>query len=768
MRRPLCCVCVAFVATVFLYLKFCPPPSPVHEYPEGDRITLLGEVYKKEYKSGYQGKMLVIELADVQGWSPGRVQNEKEAGGGNVICYIQAVEGLTEPKSGSTVAVEGEVSYFDTARNPGEFDAQEYYRILGVEFGLYKAVIRTEGSRYSPYREGLYRLRRHFEGVFDRGLAPKDASVMKAVLLGNKSGLDTQSKQLFQKSGIAHILAISGLHITLLGMGLYKLLRKVCIPQAVCALVSIVLMIAYGDMVGMSSSAYRAVFMFGMQLAAQMLRRTYDMLTALALAAMLILLEQPLYLYHSGFLLSFGAILGVGCLSDVVKPVESGKGRRLAEKAVLSLCGSLSIFLVHFPIMLCVYYEFPVYSFLLNLVVIPAMAFLMAAGLVCLGAGSLPFVSGIGVAELMGFVCHALLSAFERLCAMSLKLPFANWVVGRPKDWRICVYGAVVLFLYGMHQYGKALSRGRACEKRGICVGLPLSIRLLTVLAAVILISDSPVDGVSMTFLDVGQGDCIWVESAKGEHFLVDGGSSSESKVGEYTIVPYLKYMGVSKLDAVFLTHLDSDHISGVMEMLEGISNTGRTEGMDIDIGRIYVSGAVIEDEAYEKLAALCEMRRIPIERLTAGDRIEAHGLWFEALHPGEDYETDSRNACSLVMKLETQDNVTALLTGDVEADGERAAAEKLCGISGFSGIDIYKAAHHGSRYSNTEELISLAEPKVAIISCGEDNRYGHPHEEAVRNFEQIGSDIRITKDTGAIFIKIKNGKYKVENYIRQ
>ncbi len=763
MRRPLCCVCVAFVVTVFLYLKFSPPQYPVHDHPEGEQITLLGEVCKKEYKSGYQGSMLVIELKNVQGWSPGSGQEGETSKRGNVICYIEANEGLVVPKAGSVVAVEGEVSYFDTARNPGEFDAQDYYRILGVEFRLYKTRIRTESSRYSAYHEILYRLRCHFEGVFDSALAPKDASIMKAVLLGNKSELDTQSRQLFQRSGIAHILAISGLHITLLGMGLYKMLRKVCIPQAVCAVVSIGLMIAYGDMVGMSSSAYRAVFMFGMQLVAQMLRRTYDMLTALALAAVLILFEQPLYLYHSGFQLSFGAILGVGCLSDVVKPVELGKGKRLTEKAALSLCGSLSIFLVHFPIMLCVYYEFPIYSFLLNLVIIPAMSFLMAAGLLCLGAGSLPVAFGYAVAGMMGWVCHILLSAFERLCVISLKMPFANWVVGRPEDWRICAYGGVIVFLYMAHQ------RGRSYAKRGINIGLPLPVRFMTVLAAVALLSDSPVDGVAMTFLDVGQGDCIWIRSAGGEHFLVDGGSSSESKVGAYTIIPYLKYMGVSRLDAVFLTHLDKDHISGVMEILVGGSgDTGNIaeDKMEVGISRICISESVIEDDSYDELIILCEARKIPVYRLKAGDRIEACGLEFEVLHPQGDYEADSRNAYSLVMKMETQDHVTALLTGDVEADGERMTAQNLCTISGFAGIDIYKAAHHGSRYSNLKELISLTNPQLAVISCAEDNSYGHPHAETIEKFEEIGSDIRMTKDTGAIFIRIKDGKYKVENYI--
>lgn len=765
MRRPLCCVCVAFVVTVFLYLEISPPSQAAHDFPEGERITLQGEVCQKEYRQNeYQKNTLVVRLKNVREWGTNAGRN---TAGADVICYMESGKGMSEPKTGSVVAVEGKVSYFDTARNPGEFDAQKYYQILGVGFRLYEAEVRAEDGDYSVYREGLYRVRRHFEGIFDRALAPKDASVMKAILLGNRSGLDAQSRQLFQKSGIAHILAISGLHITLLGMGLYRLLCRVYLPKPFCAAVSVGMMLAYGDMVGMSSSAYRAVFMFGVQLAAVLLRRTYDMLTALSLAAVLILSEQPLYLYHSGFQLSFGAVLGAGCLSEVVRPVSQRGRRRLVDKMTLSLWGSLSIFLVQFPIMLCTYYEFPVYSFLLNLVVIPALPFLMAAGLLCLCAGSVPTVIGAALAGMTGVVCHGLLSLFECLCTVSLELPFAGWIIGRPQNWQIYGFCATVLFLYAAHHYGKYISRCTECEERGIDVRLPFLVRLATVLAAVILISGAPVDGVSITFLDVGQGDCIWIGDTKGHNFLVDGGSVSESRVGTYTIIPYLKYKGVTKLDAVFLTHLDTDHISGVTEILGGGSDTGIKDKMEIEVSRICIAEAVIEDAAYEELAALCEVRGIPVYRLKAGDRIEGNGLCFEVLHPRGDYETDSRNAYSLVMKLETGDHVTALLTGDVESDGEREVSGILRGEHDFTGIDIYKAAHHGSRYSNTEELISLIRPQLAVISCGKDNSYGHPHAETLGRLGQTGSDIRITKDTGAVMIKIKNGQYSVENYIR-
>ncbi|MBO5030991.1 MAG: DNA internalization-related competence protein ComEC/Rec2 [Lachnospiraceae bacterium] len=769
MRRPLYCICAVFVATVFLYLKLNPLPEALYDQAEGSEVTLLGEVYQKEYSR----EQLVLHLKHIKVYHSKTEQSEISG----VICYIEQEENQTEPKIGSTIAVKGTVSYFDEARNPGEFDVRSYYRILGMDFKLYKAQILAESKEYSGYRETLYRIRCFLEGVFDKALSEKDAAVMKAMVLGNKSELDKESRQLYQKSGISHIFAISGLHITLLGMGLYKLLKKIRLPQVLCAVTAVCIMTAYGSMVGMSSSAYRAVFMFGMQLTAKLFKRTYDMLTAMAAAAALILIEQPLYINHTGFLLSFGAILGLGCMAEAVEPAKHDLQNTVIGRIKSSLSASLGIFLIHFPIMLCVYYEFPIYSFLLNLVIIPAMSIVMLAGLLCLGFGSLSAAMGfgasggllavtsLGAAKLAGAVCHLLLLLFEQLCRLSLKLPFANWIVGRPDNWRIGVFGFAVVFLYVMHHYGRCLSKEAESERKGINIGLPFFVRLITVLAAVVCISSPSADGVRVTFLDVGQGDCIWIESAKGEHFLIDGGSTSQSNVGTYTIVPYLKYMGVSHLDAVFLTHLDNDHISGVAEMLEG--SPGDADG--VEIGRICISDAVPRDQAYEELAELCRKREVPIYRLRTGDRIDAYGLCFEVLHPQGAYEASSRNASSLVMKLTIQGgenrSITALFTGDVEADGEHAAACELAKTSDSAGIDIYKAAHHGSKYSNTLELIEQASPKLAVISCGADNSYGHPHMEAVENFERVGSEILITKDTGAIMIKVKGGECEAETY---
>lgn len=196
MKRPLCCVCAAFVAIVFLYLEWNPAPQTIYDHPEGSRIALCGEVCRKEW----QGSTLVLYLKNISG----------SAQACKVMCYVEPDDLAEEPRLGSTAAVEGEVSYLEQARNPGGFDAKSHYQILGIDFRLYKARVCAVGSGYSGYHETLYRIRRYFENVFDRVLSAKDASVMKAMILGAKSGLDAESRQLFQRSGIAHIFAISG------------------------------------------------------------------------------------------------------------------------------------------------------------------------------------------------------------------------------------------------------------------------------------------------------------------------------------------------------------------------------------------------------------------------------------------------------------------------------------------------------------------------------------------------------------------------------
>lgn len=760
MRRPLCLVCMAFVVSVFISLQITMLPEFSCVEEEGSHVIYSGEVYHKEYR--YDCLLLYlrnVNQVDSTESLPNLLKNDinKEKNMG-ILCYLSKGE---EPKLGSIVLVSGEGYSFQKPRNPGGFDSEGYYRIQKIGFGMRNTRILAESQSYSKYHEGLYSLRRCMEHVFEQTMSPKDASIMKAMVLGNKGELDKDSKKLYQRSGIAHILAISGLHISLIGMGLYKLLRRVRVPAFFSAAAAVCMMLLYGDMVGMSSSAYRAIFMFALKMGAEVLHRTYDMMTALAMAAVGILLEQPLYIYHVGFLLSFGAIIGLGCMHQVLKTdtkqIYVNKKRQKRSEWFRNLCiynikesllGSASIFLIHFPIMLSVYYEFPVYSFFLNLLIIPVMGIVMGLGVGCMLFGSIGIgVLGVGISKLAAMGCHVLLTVFEVLCEWSMTLPNARWIVGEPDKWRIIVFYAVVLLLFLIYQYEKYAAKGKLC--------FPFQIKLLWILAAIVLLTQKSYHGLSITMLDVGQGDCIWLETQTGHHYLIDGGSTSQDKLCEYTLAPFLKQTGTSTLDAVFLTHLDEDHISGVMELLEG------EEGIKIE--RIVIAKAVIQDEVYKELVTKCKKRGVELVYAKAGDRLSDGELSLEVLHPGADYVTDSANAYSLVVKLE-YDGFHALFTGDVEADGEMLAAEELpkdwrC--------HLYKAAHHGSKNSNTKELLEQIMPQVTIISCAEDNGYGHPHKETLARLEALGSKVLVTKDTGAIMINVEKGKISVETMVK-
>lgn len=203
MRRPVCLIGLAFVVLIRLYLYLHPLPAAELDSFHKSSVVLTGQVDKKEYHISKAQEILVINLKKVQVINP-RTNNLKIE---SVICYL---EGGWEPQMGSYVRLQGKLYAFDQATNPGEFDARQYYQILGIQAKIQNAVILEEGTSYDKFREGLYRIRSYLSALLDVCFEEKDASIMKAVLLGEKGGLDEETKQLYQMNGIIHILSISG------------------------------------------------------------------------------------------------------------------------------------------------------------------------------------------------------------------------------------------------------------------------------------------------------------------------------------------------------------------------------------------------------------------------------------------------------------------------------------------------------------------------------------------------------------------------------
>ena len=681
----------------------------------------------------------------------------------NILCYLG--EGVPEPEIGSLVILKGTLKNFQQPTNPGQFNAPFYYQILRISFRLNQAEIQVKSDRFYKISEGLYQLRRKAGSKMDALLPEQEASVMKTMLLGEKGILDEEIKGLYQRNGIAHILAISGLHISMIGMGFYQLLRKAGLKIKTSAILASIVIILYGMMTGFAVSAIRAIVMFLLQMLAQILGRTYDRITALAVAAVLVLVEQPLYLFHSGFQFSFLCVLGISLILPVLGNVR--KGRKLLE--------GIAMMAVTLPVYLGVFYQIPVYSMFLNFIVLPMMSILMGAGIVMILAAFLCTPLGIPAAWLI----TGILMVYERLGLFTEQLPHHYWTPGCPAKWQLAVYVAVLIVVAALGRtrrktvlYQKdCIHRRGKCEKWISTYGIPVGICWGLILLGAVILAWHFRPELQVTVLDVGQGDCIFLQTEDGTSYLTDGGSSSISKVGKYRMIPFLKYQGASQIKAVFVSHADSDHCNGIAELLE----QAELEGIMVDNLVLPDLADECRSSGYEELVDLAGQNEVTVQFLHEGQQFQDGELLFQCLHPSKGYRAEDLNETSMVL-LVTYKEFSMLLTGDVQGAGEEHLTQELKAWKGPGVTDhaeteltILKVAHHGSKNSTSEEFLEAANPKLAIISCGEGNRYGHPHEETLERLEKADIPRFCTKDYGAITVTVAGeSRVKVRGYVNK
>ncbi|MDD6215517.1 MAG: DNA internalization-related competence protein ComEC/Rec2 [Roseburia sp.] len=629
---------------------------------------------------------------------------------------------------GKTILVTGKAVLGRTAVNEGNFDEKGFYFSRKIACSLQNATITNAYGKENTYKEKLFQLQQKFCTIYQQCMEEDTAGILLTMLLGDKSLLDAKTKELYQKAGISHILAISGLHVSFIGMTCYRFLRKRKMSLAMAAFVSSILLISYGMMTGMGTSTKRAVFMFLLSVAASSIGRSYDSASALSLAAIVLLWENPFLLWYAGFLFSYAAVLGV---IGVGKIWEKSKEDGIQMQKKQTLRASLSIQLMTLPLAAFYYYEIPVYCVLINALLLPFLGGVLMFGIL---GGVVGFVN-LSFAKLLLLPCEIILWAYEKVCEGILSVPNAVWISGKPSFPKMIGYYLllfVVVFLI------------KTWKKSWFMV--------FPIVALVFLLAGNGGRGFELSMLDVGQGDGIFLRTKDDVVCFVDGGSTDVSKVGTYRILPFLKAKGVKGVDYWFVSHLDADHISGLTEVLES----------GYPVKCLVFSKWVIKDEAYQKLTSLAKECDTQLLFLEEGDVLHTKSAEFRCLFPGENQDTQDRNAASLVLWYE-ENGLSALLTGDISSVEEEVLIEKV--KSGAS-LEIYKAAHHGSNYSNSKELLEELHPRIALISCGEGNRYGHPGKEAVAHIEDVGCDIFDTRKCGQIQITRKKEVLLIQKYL--
>lgn len=517
-------------------------------------------------------------------------------------------------------------------------------------------------------------------------------------------------------------------------MAFYKLLRKRRVSYTAAFVCSAALILSYAVMTGNAVSTRRAVGMFILTMLAAALGRCTDMLNSLGIMVIYLLWDNPMVLGYAGFVFSVGAILAIGIVTPVM---SASKGEKF--------WASVSIQLPMLPVVAMNYYELPLFAVFVNLIVIPALPVVFISGLLASAAGCFGVMPG----KLLVFPAFAVLKLYEVLCGLVMKLPGASVITGAPDGYRIFLFYAVMSgFLVAFSLKKRAIECGS--KEKG---QIPYSVQRVVctvVLLAILLVK--PKTAAQLDILDVGQGDGIFYRFESGTCIFIDGGSSDRKQLGENVIMPFLKYNGIQSISYWFVSHADSDHISGLSEVID----SGYT------IEHIVVAEAAANEEAMEELLFKAKEAGIDICLMSKGDSIEindASGSRSTAneeadgimcLYPGPSDTALDRNDMCLVLKL-TDGRFSGIFGGDISSEVEKKLVNEYG--DGLS-VDFYKANHHGSKYSSSADWIEALSPRWAAVSCAAENRYGHPADEAMDRLMDAKCRILYTMQSGQIKYK--------------
>ncbi|MBN1918710.1 MAG: DNA internalization-related competence protein ComEC/Rec2 [Verrucomicrobia bacterium] len=656
---------------------------------------------------------------------------------------------------GDRVSLECTVQAPDPARNPGGFDYRAYLEGKGIRWVLRvkaRHTVERLGGGGSVVWKLIYAMRRRLDQGIEYGrMSDESRAFLKAVLLGERRGLNEELEEALVQTNTVHILAISGLHVGIVALAVRRFLKACFLPPWAASGLTIVALVFYAAMTGGHASVVRATVMMSAVLAAPLFRREADILNSLACAAAAILLVRPLAIYAPGFQLSFIAAGTIVLLAPRfiewaaerwhLRPepgVETTNVQAALKKsgiwAVQLLAVTFSAFIGVVLLTAWFFHRFAPLSFLPNVAVVTLMGFIVPLGMLGAVLGQVSPLLSSGVNTMAGVLAEVL----GRVVMFTSTLPWAHFNVRAASALVVAAYYAVLVAAGFAHG-----------ASRTVRVALAAA---LAVVGGVALWSPR-LDGSGVTeivVLDVGKGDSIFVRTREGRRILIDGGMVVGSDPGRWTIMPFLRSRGYNRLDAVVLTHWDSDHYGGLEHVVS-----------QMPAGRFIIRGGPETPKAREvrRLMRLVEHHGIPIEHVEAGGRLTPPGdtpivaLWPDETTPGR----ASENNASLV--LHVGEDVSVLLAADIEDETERqllrAQPEALQAT-------ILKVPHQGSKRSSTEEFLDAVRPSLAIITADRYRMHLHPAPETVERYVRRGITVLRTDDHGAITLRLDGDRFWV------
>ena len=695
---------------------------------------------------------------------------------GNIIptkenVFVSVYDYISHIRPGEKIRFPARLRPFKNFNNPGRYNYESAMKIKG--FACAASV--SDGRRIVPMGRGhlrfhhelIERFQRPVREFFRESLNTQDYALYRALILGERQGINQELREPFNKTGLGHVLAVSGLHIGLVAWVTfflikwilsrsYKLSLKTDIRK-LAALLTCLPVIGYTFLAGCQVSSQRAMIMALTFLWSLILGREKEVWSTLALSALLILAIEPHAIFSISFQLSFAAVIGIlwltpPLLKKFLSPLEFLQTKSTILKGITTyfiglivVSFSATIFLL--PLTTFYFHRISLVTIPANLSVVPVIGlWVLPFGLLC--AVALPF--SIEVAGIFLQLGTWGLKVMIEIIRFWADVPWASLWVVTPNIFEIFMCCSLMLFVFFFKRW-------------------PWAKRRLLILAIFVLLDLGYWTyrvrfnrDLKVTFLDVGQANSALVEFPMGKKMLIDGGGFSRDNfdVGRMVVAPYLWHTKIRGIDYIVLTHPQADHMNGL-----------RFIARNFHPNEFWYNGEEVEKASFKELMAIVETKKVkrflPTD-LTDGREI--NGVNVEILHPNPHtysrkifYRGTELNNNSLVLKI-TYMGKSFLFPGDLESQGE----EVLISNAGqVLKSDILLSPHHGSKSSSSKEFLKMVQPHVCVISSGEGNFFGFPHQQTLKRLGDVGCKVIRIDQTGAVQCTVNQNSFDITTFLK-
>lgn len=624
-------------------------------------------------------------------------------------------------KYGDLIKIQGEYSSPQTARNYKGFDYSKYLKTLKI-YGIIKIkeanLLKENDLNFVLI--SINNLKQKMIDHANKNMPQKTANLLLGFLIGQKDNIQEDIIKSFRTANLSHILAVSGAHTSYIILGLTYVIAKSKAPRRIGHIITIIILLLFIIITGASYSVIRACIMSIITISAKLFYKKENFFISICVSLFIILIQNPFAINDIGLKLSFLGTIGIIVFNKNITELFIRIKIKESIAKVLSLTFSAQLMIM--PITILNFNTFSVTFFISNILASPLLGGIIILGFIAI------FVSFVlnPISKILFFVLNLFLELLIFISEIVTKIPGSSILVKTPNLVFAITYYILILFINYFFTIKKNPIRRfqkkiiKICTIKNIKKIIKIIAIILLIISFLTMLAKVINPTLKIYFIDVGQGDSTLIITPKGKKILIDGGEGKNE-----ILLPYLLDRGINKIDYIIISHFDSDHCNGLIEVMEKIK-----------VGKVIVSKQPEESEEYRNILEIIKRKNIEAYVVKAQDRITIEkDLYINILNPAGKLEFKDLNNNAIVAKL-IYKNFSILFTGDIEKAEENIAQKYKNNLKST----ILKVAHHGSKTSTNEKFLKYVEPQIALIGVGENNKFGHPNQQTIEKLKNIRS----------------------------